>query len=91
MAQQQRLVTFAGTVQGVGFRYTACRLAGQFDITGDVRNCPDGTVECVVEGDAAEIDAFLEALRRQMASCIRRITQQTAPYSGQYVGFTVRY
>ena len=91
MTGEQRIVVFSGMVQGVGFRYTACRVAGGFDVTGTVRNLPDGGVECVVEGDAAEIDAFLEAIGQRMNEYIRRRTQQTAPYAGKYAAFTVAY
>jgi acylphosphatase len=91
MTGEQRIVVFSGMVQGVGFRYTACRVAGGFDVTGTVRNLPDARVECVVEGDAAEIDAFLESLGQRMSEYIRGRTQQTAPYTGKYATFTVAY
>ena len=91
MTGEQRIVLFSGTVQGVGFRYTACRVAGGFDVTGTVRNLPDGGVECVVEGDPAEIDAFLQSLAQQMGRYIRKQTQQMAPYTGKYASFAVVY
>ncbi|HAU39301.1 MAG TPA: acylphosphatase [Phycisphaerales bacterium] len=91
MERQQRIVHFAGSVQGVGFRYTACRAAAGFDVTGYVRNLSDGRVECVVEGAPGEIDAFLAELARQMHGYIRRRTEQTAPASGAFEGFGVRY
>jgi acylphosphatase len=55
-------VLFAGQVQGVGFRYTAKTVATGFDITGTIRNLPDGRVELVAEGSRAELDAFRAAL-----------------------------
>ena len=64
MAKQQRLVHFFGTVQGVGFRYTACRVAAGYEVGGYVRNLADGSVECLAEGDPAEIDGFLAELAR---------------------------
>ena len=88
---QQRTVRFFGEVQGVGFRYTACRLAGGFEVTGYVRNLPDGSVECLVEGEAAEIEGFLEALARRMAHHIERRTEQLAPYTGNYKSFGVEF
>ena len=91
MAHERRMVVFTGTVQGVGFRYTAEQLAERFDVTGYVRNRPDGAVEVVVEGEPAEIDAFLEALWGRMADYVRKITQQTAEARGDMPGFTVRY
>ena len=43
-------IIFKGQVQGVGFRYTTHRVAGRYDVTGFVRNLPDGTVEMLVQG-----------------------------------------
>ena len=78
---QQRVVHFSGAVQGVGFRFTACRIAGGYDVTGFVRNLPDSRVQCVIEGETSEIDAFLAELTREMGYHIRNTTQQTAPWA----------
>lgn len=56
-------VFYEGRVQGVGFRYTARRIAAGFDVAGYVRNLADGRVEMVASGDDEEVDGFLEALR----------------------------
>ena len=91
MAKQQQKVLFSGYVQGVGFRFTACRLAGEHDIAGYVKNLPDGRVECVVEGKPADIQAFVEALSVTMSDYIQSRTQQEAPYGGKFTGFGVSY
>lgn len=91
MGLQRRLITFAGSVQGVGFRYTACRLAPDYDVTGYVRNAPDGTVELVAEGDRDRIDQFLAAIQRRLSSHIRNVMQQTGPHQNEFRGFGVRY
>ena len=91
MDEQQRIVTFSGTVQGVGFRFTACRAAGGYDVTGYVRNLPDGQVECVVEGPAEQIDRFLEDLTGRMSGYIRSVQQQTYPSTGRYSRFGIRF
>ena len=91
MANEQRIVTLSGSVQGVGFRYTACRVAEAFDVTGTVRNLPDGRVECVVEGAAEEIDAFLSDLSGRMGGYIRGQGEQRAPFTGRFTTFGVRY
>jgi acylphosphatase len=88
---QQRIVRFFGDVQGVGFRYTACRTAAGHDVTGYVRNDPDGSVECVVEGEPGEIDAFVAELSERMSGFIRRTNQQTAPASGRFSTFGVQH
>ena len=47
-----------GRVQGVGFRYFTQRVAAQHDISGSVRNTPDGRVEIEAEGDANAMREF---------------------------------
>lgn len=91
MADQQRKVTFRGDVQGVGFRYTACQVAGDFDVVGYVRNAPDGSVELLAEGADDQLDAFLDALNSRMRGHIRDIDQQAAPAEGRYHDFGVRF
>ena len=88
---EQRIIRFFGRVQGVGFRYTACRTARDYAVGGYVRNMPDGSVECVVEGDKSEIDSFVEALSRRMADYVDRKTEQSAPASGRFRTFDVRF
>ncbi len=56
-------VLYSGTVQGVGFRYTARAVANGFEVTGTVRNLADGRVELVAEGTRDELDAFRQAIR----------------------------
>jgi len=91
MSKQQHILRFSGNVQGVGFRFTACRAAGGYDITGFVRNCRDGSVECVVEGEQAELKAFANDLNSQMACHVRKMSCQIAPYTGDYRTFGVKY
>ena len=91
MAQEQRTVFYAGRVQGVGFRYTACQVARGHDVTGFVRNLPDGRVECVAEGESAEIKAFLAEVERTMSGYIKGRTGHSAPASGSFTDFSVRY
>ena len=91
MPKEQRKFVFSGGVQGVGFRYTAIRIAAGYEVTGYVRNLPGGQVECVVEGESEEISAFVGDLGSAMGGYIRERTVQVAPYSGQFQTFTVRY
>jgi acylphosphatase len=88
---KQKTVYFSGNVQGVGFRYTTCRIADKYDIAGHVKNLPDGRVECVVEGKTSEIRAFLDDLKGQMGSYIRDSQEQSAPPSRHFSGFSVAY
>jgi len=67
---QSKLVHYCGSVQGVGFRFTARGLAQRFAVTGYVRNLPDGRVEVLACGDKKEVQAYLEALRNSMRDYI---------------------
>ncbi len=91
MAKQQHILRFTGSVQGVGFRYTACRAAGEYEVTGFVRNCRDGSVECVVEGERSEIKAFADDLNSQMAYHVKNMSCQIAPFTGAFQTFGLRY
>lgn len=87
----QREVYFAGRVQGVGFRYTARMLADRFDVTGFVRNLPDGRVHLAVEGAAAEVDKFLDAVKAEMGYYIEDVQQMERSAAGRFHGFKVRH
>ncbi len=81
----------SGMVQGVGFRYTTRRAAGGHEVTGYVRNLPDGTVEIVAEGTRNETKAFLDDVRREMSSYIDSLDVVWTDATGEYSGFFVRY
>jgi acylphosphatase len=52
-------VRVRGRVQGVFFRVEARDRAHSLGLTGWVRNCPDGTVEAVFEGDEARVESMV--------------------------------
>jgi acylphosphatase len=56
-------IFYSGSVQGVGFRYTTKTVATGFEVTGLVRNLPDGRVELIAEGARGELEAFRDAIR----------------------------
>ena len=65
-------ILYSGRVQGVGFRYTAKKIAAGFEITGTVSNLSDGRVELIAEGARAELESFRAALRDEgLAGFIR--------------------
>lgn len=49
-----------GHVQGVCYRDGAVTKARQLGLTGWVRNCGDGSVEALVAGEPAGVEAFIE-------------------------------
>ena len=56
-------ILYSGQVQGVGFRYTVRSVAAGFEVTGSVRNLPDGGVELIAEGAKDELEGFRQAIR----------------------------
>jgi acylphosphatase len=56
-------IFYSGRVQGVGFRYTVKSVASGFEVTGTVRNLPDGRVELIAEGAKAQLEAFRRGIR----------------------------
>jgi acylphosphatase len=52
-----------GRVQGVSFRYYARRQAASLGLAGWVRNCPDGSVEAVAEGEESSVQEFVSWAR----------------------------
>ena len=82
---------YEGHVQGVGFRYTVRHIAKGFDLTGFVRNLPDGRVELQATGDENEVNAFLEAIEQsELRAHIRK--QQRTPLNDppRFSGFEIR-
>jgi acylphosphatase len=65
-------ILYSGHVQGVGFRYTTKTVAAGFEVTGSVRNLPDGRVELIAEGARTELEAFRAAIREAgLAALVR--------------------
>ena len=62
---------FTGHVQGVGFRYATKQVANGFEVTGFVRNLPDGRVELRAEGEEMECRRFLREVQSELDSYIR--------------------
>lgn len=53
-----------GRVQGVGFRYALQQEAARRGLRGWVRNRRDGSVEALVQGDAAALESMASWARR---------------------------
>jgi acylphosphatase len=90
MARAQVQVFYTGRVQGVGFRATTKRVAHGYDVTGIVRNLPDGRVEMVAEGDRGELEEFQQAIRDAgLRHFIRNEEVRWMPPSNEFRGFEI--
>ena len=58
----KRFVVY-GRVQGVGLRYFTWKEAERIGIKGTVRNCVDGSVEIVAEGNDDQLQDFYNWLK----------------------------
>ena len=59
-----RHLRISGRVQGVGFRYSLHGEAKARGVAGWVRNRRDGSVEALLQGEAAAVDAVIAWARR---------------------------
>jgi acylphosphatase len=77
-----------GRVQGVGFRESMRREAARRGVGGWVRNRRDGSVEAVVDGDAAAVAAIIDWARRGPPGA-RVDDVQVADGEGRHFAFEV--
>ena len=91
--QTSRKVFYTGRVQGVGFRYSVKQIAAGYEVTGWVRNLPDGRVELAVHGDAEEVEEFIDAIARShLATHIKEMSPvEMDPPSRAPQGFEIRH
>lgn len=81
----------SGTVQGVGFRFFTERAAARLGIAGYVKNAFDGRVEVYAIGNAAQLEALGNELRRgpRMAR-VDHVTEKEAQLLPSFShGFTI--
>jgi acylphosphatase len=92
--QKQRLHLYiSGSVQGVGFRWHAERIARRISgVTGFVRNLDDGRVEVVVEGDEALLHQFQKDLAEGVLHRnIGSVETVDEPYTGEFSNFSIAF
>ncbi len=90
MSRQRLHIFYAGRVQGVGFRFTVKSLAHGFEVTGAVRNLPDGRVELTAEGARAELEAFRQAIQdSELGHFIRQEEAVWTAAKNEFRGFEI--
>jgi acylphosphatase len=83
-------IFYSGSVQGVGFRYSVKSVAAGYEVTGWVRNLPDGRVELVAEGDLEELKGFGQAVRDSgLDHFIAKEQVNWSQAQGQFRGFEI--
>ncbi len=83
--------TVHGKVQGVGFRYFSKGCAEQLNLTGWVRNLPDGSVEVFACGRRPTLEQFMQSLRvGPVGSWVEKTTFQWLETNERLNGFEIR-
>ena len=86
-----RRVIVSGRVQGVFFRAWTKEQADGLGVSGWVRNCPDGSVEALIAGEAGAVEAMIERMRRgPPAAKVERLSEEPTDDSTAE-GFAIRH
>ena len=86
------MVTIKGRVQGVGFRHYTQQAALQHNVTGWVRNLPDGNVTGCFEGEDKDVRALIDWCHRGPDwAHVEEVLGEDEPYQGEFTRFNVRY
>ena len=91
MANIAKLIEYKGRVQGVGFRFTAQRIAFRCELTGYVRNLPDGGVELFIQGHPEDISDCMRDISETFGAHIRDRKITDATINGNFSDFSITY
>ena len=84
-------IVFSGRVQGVGFRFTAQRIALRYELAGFVKNLHTGQVQMLAQGQAEDIDDCLRDISESFSGYIRDTKIEDAAVSGEHTGFEIAF
>ncbi len=84
-------IYYSGLIQGVGFRFTAERIALSLGLTGWVMNLSDGRVEIVCEGKEAVLKIFLQKIRDAFKEYIRDEDIEESEPARDFDNFEIRF
>ena len=89
--KQQLHAHITGRVQGVAFRYHTRQAAQNHNLTGWVRNCRDGSVEVLAEGELDHLNQLLAVLRQGPPSAVvDHVDYAFSDATGEFNQFRVR-
>ena len=87
----RRVFLFSGRVQGIGFRFTSRNIAIQHNVTGFVKNLPDGRVQLVVEGPDDETQCCVDQIKERMSGYVNNVQETQFPATGEFPNFSIRH
>ncbi len=78
-------------VQGVFYRQSTKETAVRLGVTGWAKNCPDGSVEAVFEGEREAVDAVIEWCRQgPSAAHVTEVTADWLDFMNEFSSFGIR-
>jgi acylphosphatase len=81
----------SGRVQGVAFRYYTVTNAQNLGIKGWVRNCWDGKVEVVMEGEEDKVKKLIDwCYQVPRSAIIEKVGVEWEEYKGEINSFSIR-
>lgn len=84
-SKEAKLYYISGSVQGVGYRFFAQRVAVRLGLTGYVKNLRDGRVEAYAIGAPAQLAAFRQELERgPRTATVRGVIEEAAGIEDRY-------
>jgi acylphosphatase len=91
MEMKRAHIWISGIVQGVFFRYSTRQKAAELGISGWVRNCLDGRVETVIEGEAEKVKKMIGWCRKgPPQASVTEVKTTWEEYKGEFSGFYIR-
>jgi len=85
-------VVVEGRVQGVFFRVTTREEACSLGLSGWVKNCLDGRVEAVFEGEREKVEQILKWCRKgPPGATVRNVEVNWGDATGEFDSFSIKY
>ncbi len=82
----------SGRVQGVAFRWETLQAARRCQVSGWVRNLPDGRVEAVAEGPCQQVKDLIDWCRQgPPIARVDSLDIQWEDYAGEFQAFDITY
>ncbi len=84
-------INISGYVQGVGYRYSANRVAKIHGVKGYVKNLPDGSVFIHAEGTQQQINALVKWCHEGPSNSVVRNVQVSPAELQNFKEFSIKY
>ena len=92
MTKSRAKLIIKGIVQGVNFRYYTQHEAKKNNLTGWVRNLPDGSVAALFEGEEQDVEMMIQWCRHGPPSArVTELIAQKEEFRGEFQSFSILF